>query len=342
MENNKVEIIFKIILNDLVLNEKSMLAHGLSKNDIDELISHKIIISKDGDKYILGDINKLRRYGIKLLYEKNAKVANRCFRKCYEIAPRDKRVCLQVFLAAIKRKDYEEAIAIFENLESISSPKDYPDNNLYLYLLNIITESVGKYQEKVRNIEYDDLILIDKPNNRGENEIRHSILRNKLLHAYQKLNVIINRQSDYSVKLEVIRELLIQSINTEKEFKANIFEMIQKEQYNLIISALIKKRQNRYLSDIETYILLITQAIVDMQNTQTIPIKKENNAKNIYEALLAQDFEAAKKINDEFLEYRNELKENDAIYILLTKVIELQEEIKFNKQNSGYTRKRTI
>lgn len=319
MEEKRLETIYSLLMDGMVLTHNLLIEKGLSQEDINILIQEKHIAPVKDNKYILVSVDKFRRYGVALLTKQKIKEANICFRKCYELAPNGKNICLQALLAAVKRYNYPEVFKIYANLETIQPEKNKKNNNLYLYLLSVVTECPQEYQEKLIDIEYSDLMLPNTAGNKIENEIRKAIYQNKYTYAYQLINENIS-QDVYSVKFELIKALLDQAIDHEKEHKSNLLDLAKKEKYSEILNILRTRQQLRRLGSLETYILLITDAINTIQKTNYIPTPTIKTSHSMYDALIGHNYELALEIDNQYIEYTKGRKETNIVNILLVKL----------------------
>ena len=339
MEQERIEIIYQIIIDGLDITNETLIQYGFTEEDISLLLTKRIIVPYEKDTYRIFVVDKLRQYGVKLLLRQKIKEANICFRKCYELAPNGRNISLQYLLATIKRGDYSKAFEIFANLEKIHPEKNYQSNNLYLYLLSVITKCPEEYAKRTREFEPKDILLPVATCNKAENEIRKAISQSKFTYAYQLINSMISRDREYSVKFELIRVLLIEAIESEKRFKNNLLHLAKTEQYETIFSILNERQQQRHLSKLETYILLITSAIINLINTKEIPVQDITVSYDIYEALIGNNFKLALEINEEFLNYTNESKENNTVHILLLALNNLISQLEANSTIEETTKK---
>lgn len=323
MSKDKIETLYRILIHGVELTDKKLREYGFADGEIRTLVDDGVIELKDNGKYKLICIDNFRMYGVKLLKENQSRAAQICFEKCYELAPNDINVCLQALLSAIKRKDYASAFKIFANLEKISPEENIANNNLYLYLLSFITDFPEEYVLKLKNLQSDDLLLPGVKGNGAENKVRKAILRSKFVFAHQKLIYMISNQKDYSVEYALIKVLLDQTICLEREFKSDILNSVKTKEYSKVIGILKDRQQRRNLSIFEKYVLLITEAIVNLQNTRTVPIKTVYTTDDFYQALVGNNFKLALAINEEFMNRTKGDKENDAINILLLEINKL-------------------
>ena len=339
MEKERIEIIYQILMNNQDITYESLIKYGLNEEEIEFLVQKRIIEFVKKNSYRLVSTEKFRKYGVKLLLQRKYYEANICFRKCYQKTPNGRNIATQLLLAEIIRQNYQEALNIYANLEKINPEKYCKDYNLYLYLLSFITEISEEHKTKVTEFTRDDLLY----QGRGieiENGIREAITKNKFKYAYQQINRIISRDEQYSVKFELIRALLAQIIEHEKQTKQEISHLIKNKQYPEIVDILTKKQEQNKLNKTETYILIITKAIIKIITTKTIPAITENNKYDIYTALVGNNFRLARLLNEEFLEYTHENKETDLVNILLIEInnlileLENTDNIKLDKRNN--------
>ena len=322
MEKERIEIIYQILINNQEITDETLIKYGLTTDEIDFLIRKRIIEFTNNNSYKLVSTEKFRQYGVKLLLQRKYYEANTCFRKCYQMTPNGRNIATQLLLAEIIKKNYQQAFDIYANLEKINPTKYHKDYNLYLYLLSFVTEIPQEYKSKIKELTKDDILYQGK-GIEIENGIRQAITQNKFKYAYQQINRIITRDIQYSVKFELIRALLAQIIELEKQIKKEISYLIKNKQYQEIVYILTKKQAQNKLNKTETYILIITKAIIKIITTKNIPSITENNKYDIYEALIGNDFRLAKSLNEEFLDNANESKETDLVNILLIEINKL-------------------
>ena len=140
MEQSPIEIVYKILIDNLQLTDKTMKQYGLTDGDIQKLINDNEIFLKKDHTYTLSRVDDFRKYGVRLLEEKKAYEANLCFKKCYELLPTGKKVVFQLILAKIIRKDFEEAFEIYLNYEKMQMTVNQKENDLFVWLFSYITD----------------------------------------------------------------------------------------------------------------------------------------------------------------------------------------------------------
>ena len=303
MNNQKIETVYEVMLNGMPLTKQFLFKFGLQETDIIDLINEQVIVQISPDTYELYTLYDLYYYGVKLLANKEIKKANACFKRCYQLNPNNRLFLLQLLIKSLKLREYDMFMTRFSKLETIEPEKNQSDNNLYLYLINIINPCPKEYQDRLANMEYDDIFL---PNNSNEyhlkemNNIRHLIMKHRYRGAIDELNKIIFKDGYSSAEEEILKELLTQVVEKEKERKLELLELAKGGKYQEIVYRLKIISQTRYLSNHETYMVMISSAIINLLDTGLIPIPTIENTQCLYNALLGNNYALAKTINDKY------------------------------------------
>lgn len=336
----KIEILYQILIDGLDLTNETLKAYGLTDEKINTLINKKYLQPTKEGIYKLTKIDSFRRYGIRLLLEENDRIkANICFKKCYEMAPNSRDICLQMLDTAVRMRDFEYAFKVFENLEKFHSnrnPVDKANNNLYLYLLSFITRVPEKYIDKVKQIKSEDYMLPNSRCNNFENKkVRRSIRNDNFTYAYTQLNDHVAHIHDYSIRFELIRILLYKTIDRQKQLKKELLAYTKDKQYQKIFSILENIEKYRNLTKYEKRILKITREILNISNGKNLSLPTSDEANNLDEALANNNFDLAFKLNRSFLEKNKITTTEDTIDILLLSLKELT--TPHNKENYKFT-----
>jgi len=101
MEQNKKELVYKIVIETLLITKESLLEHGFTEEEIEALIKMRMIEYISKDNYKLVSLEKFRHYGVKLLLEGNRVDANTCFEICYQSASNGRNINLQILLSEL-------------------------------------------------------------------------------------------------------------------------------------------------------------------------------------------------------------------------------------------------
>lgn len=313
----KIQLLYEMIIKGLELDDYNLKSNGFSNSEITLLLQNNILKLADNNKYMLSEIEGLYNYGVKLLFERNATKADICFKKCYDIAPQNRRVCLQLLLSALKRRNYYDAVMIFSIIDKINPEENIYDNNLYLYLLSQITGLPKEYNERLSNIDFID---ISENYSDEEMKVRFSILHSKYTYAIKIINDIIRNKMVYSTEDELLKEMLAQALYIEKKFDADLLSLVKRKRYHLIISAIEGKMNKRYLTNDETYIYLLSKVILNLFETKLIVTPSIKNTDSIYDAIIGNNFKLAERLNYKFITKTNKTPEYDAVNLLLIEI----------------------
>lgn len=320
MEQPIIETIYKILINNLPITNKTMEQYGLTEGDINKLIEDNEITLKKDKTYNLVRVDNFRKYGVHLLEEKKAYEANVCFKKCYELLPNSKKVVFQLILAKIIRKNYEEAFEIYLNYEKMQITVNKKENDLFVWLFSYITDYPTESHERVLEINPEDLLLPYSQTNYIDNKIRLSISMHKFKYAYKLIVDQAKKENDNTTKTEVLRSLVNRAIDVEKYTKLKILELSKKEEYKEIIFTLLQIQNRRRLSKLEKGILTTTKAIYDLETYHRLPKPKPGYVSDMYDAIETHEFKFALELNQEFLNHIKAEDEYNPISILLTKI----------------------
>ena len=331
MIDTRTRLICELIIKGIPLTKSMLIKNGIKESEINQMLDEGMLKIVNEDLYELYSLYELYYYGVKLLSEKEVRKANICFKICHQLNPNNRIFLMQLFCKSLKLHDYKMALERLSKIEKIESDKYEPDNNLYLYLLSMLTPCPEEYQEKLYSMDYDSILL---PTDSQEyhkdemNNIRHLIMKNKYNSALRLLNKIILRDKYSTIEQETLKELLQQVIDADKEFKMSLLKSAKEEKYGVICSSLLEISHQRYLSNTETYIYLITKTIIDILRTSNIPESTIIDTDCIYEAIKGNNFALAKSINDKIMKAKIPPFDNQIIDILLKQLNRLILDIK--------------
>lgn len=334
-----IEVIYKMLIDGIELNDNTINSYGFNKEDINKLINDKKL-KQVQDKYELVDLEAFFKYGILLSKNVNNELAYICFRKCYELCPKNNKFCYQLLTMELKKqnrkenKSYDKAFDIFINIEN-NAKKEISINNsrLYLYLFSFIYDSMPEeYKRKVFNIKWYDLILERKPNTKDENQIRRAIVQRRFKYAIELLDKLIKKQNNHSISFELLRALLNEVIDAENNKKEELLNLIKEEKYEEIVSILEYRFNLMGPLKIDENILLVLKTLIRMNETNEVPFVKRGST-NISEAISNNDFELAYKLDVDFLSEYGLNKDNNVFCIALSKINNKISELRNKKNN---------
>ena len=330
IDDGKMNQLYDMIIDEVILNNENLYSKGFTKEEIDSLIKDKILKLTENNEYILSSIKGFYRYGVKLLLMNSIRKANICFQKCHELDPTDIDSCLQIFYSYICVEDYNYAIEIISYIESINCKEYQSDIDLYLYILNRLTNLPEEYKKRLNNTQ-KHLVLLSKDssyqNETRENEIRIAIMKGKYKYALNLLNNILATESKYIVRHTLLKKMILQVIASEEKFKSKLTHFAKTKRYILIISFLENKMQKRRLNYSERCIYLITKEILEITKNKTIPMSTTISNQTMYDAIVNKNYEEARQINLEFIHEHRLSEKEDITNLLLTDLSNLISEI---------------
>ncbi|MBQ2873461.1 MAG: hypothetical protein IJE89_05630 [Bacilli bacterium] len=330
MEEKLIGKLYQMVIEKKELTYENLIEEGFSNEDISLLISNRIIRLIGDNLYQLYKVDRFHQYGIKLLIQGKNIEATKCFKICHKLMPNGRRINLQMLILEVIYENYEGAYRIYETIENNSIPKNTLDNNLYLYLLNLLCP-IKKYSDRVRDFMHGDIVFESATCNKDENQIREAIFKSKFVYARKLVNDLISKKiPEYSIKNELIKVLLNKVIEHERNYKNKLLKLAQEEQYSVINKMLLERANTKRLSKLENYILLVSGTIIEILKTKKIPEKREIVTYDMYKALISNNFKLAQEINDDHHTILGTNKEDDVLHILLIKINEIIKQIELS------------
>lgn len=350
MYTKELETLYELIIAKQKLTPSTLSSVGITPNTLENMLNEGLIYQLNTEEYHITSINKLFLYGKKLLANRRKRDGNNCIEICYEMAPNNRDICLQLFLHAIIREDYEDTIKYFEDLERIN-PIDYRiDHNIYLYFINLVNKLPDNYNERIESIKSSHHSLdYRKPNKEQSqiNNIMYLVKKGKYKLALTKLNDLIASDFTYSTERLILKQFLIQAISLEKILKEKIILSANKHAYETIIFELDRKRTRRKLRNDEEDVYKVAKQLIHMNETNEIPQIIATDATTVSEAIKFQDYETALILEESFIEYSETINKKQlpepALYILLRQINDRIRRYNFaTNPNDGEEHPRTL
>ena len=313
----KLERLYDLVIYNMQITTAKLLSIGFFQEEIDNLIDDGIL-RISGKEYFFCDINSLYKYGEKLVVSFNYKKANKCFSACLRINPTHRKAVLQKLFQSLKAQYVPGILEYFEKLLIIEPDKYYIDNNVYTYLLSQLDYIPVTYASVVdkKNLRYvynnsDDLVEYKLA------LVRQKIIQNRLLFAMSLLNDVFAQNNQYSIELNVLKELISNAIDNNKNQHVVIINMIEQEDYYKIYRYLGEIKQRRNLDCYEYYILEVAKKFTEILDSKEIPVITNEKPKTILEAIRGNNFEVAIILDKRFLKNNNINEQEDILLILL-------------------------
>lgn len=338
--------IYELLLNKTVPTKSKLIELGYTEEQINYLLDNNLIIEVQPNIYKLTSIKALFQYGKDNMLQGNKRTAQEIYLLCYKIKPKHRDTCLQLFYNAVLREDYDKAYEYLYALENVSTQEHMrKDYKIYLYLLSQVSQVPEIYQEKIEAILNDqNLITHKKPNKqqRQDNKVVSLVLKGKYKFALESLNNFLAEDYDYEVHRIIIKTLIRNIINQDELYKKDLLDKVKHKRYREIISTLETISLTRPLRTDEQSILDITQAIIDIFETQNIPVPIPNNSTNTREAIMYCDYEKALELETDFLTSKGIPVDDSSIHYLLNEITKLIRNINRLNAHDEVIRKQNI
>lgn len=325
MRDERIKILYQLLIDGLELTEKNLVAYGLTKEDITVLIEIRKTIYLSEDKYILTNVEHFMRYGVELLKARKVKEAKRCFEVAYKLNPKNKNISYHYLLSKLKEKDYATSFEIITNLETVMFEGDKRRTSLMLYLLSFITTCPAEYQERVLDIKLKDLKGERTPYNKEENIIIENIMKGKFKHAHKLLENLVNKLDGPILRFALLKELLNQVIEKDIAFNKTLLSLAKNKQYEELFAILFNTQYERQLTIKENNIILIVGALIKKIRGEEIYTSDIDTTYDISKALLYGGYKKALEIHFRYVNMANDI-DNDVVTILLLDLCSLLEQ----------------
>lgn len=339
INKEKLNTLYNMILDEKELTTKELNNNGFCSNDLINLVKDGILLRVKKGLYKLGNVDLLFQYGKTLLSNMDYEKAFLCFLKCFMLDPTHLDSLSYLFLKSIKDKNYEEAFQFLESLLKVDDKFYIADFNYYLYLLSMITELPENLKECARLLKYEDIEISihDKRYNDTNlfNEIRLYSMKKRFSYALSLLKKLINNLHYIKVEDIIMKTLLSQAAYVEINNKKILLKLIREKNYEAVSNFLFDEQARRSLSILEKKILQLSLQYLYIQEHSIIPNINIDETRDLYEAIDANNFVLALKINSEYMQKNNSSSRNNFMNYILTDICSLIDRLNLLNANDG-------
>lgn len=281
----KLNKIYESLIISSELTTDKLNEFGFNSKDINKLVEQGYLIKTKRGLYSFIDIDDLILYGKKMLAIGKREKANNIFKACVELDPNHIDANFKLFVSSIENKDYELAFKCFDVLAKTTNVEYFKDYNLYLYMLNMVTEIPQKYKFYVRNLKIEDLIRYK--NNPEQSRLIRTIMERKFTYAL-KIHKEITK--DFSIRDLAIKKLIYQCAIIEANNKKMMLDLIKDKQYGDLYAYLEEMQLKRGLSYYEKIIFKLADVILELEFTEEIPEILPVDSTNIFKIIESNNF----------------------------------------------------
>lgn len=323
--------IYDEIIKEEILTTKELKDYGFSSNDLTKLVNTNILTRIKRGTYTIASTDILFDYVKQLLAKKENSKATAYLEKIYQLDPTNTNVCYYIFINHIIKGNYVKALEYFDKFFNIDEPQFNPDANLYLCLLEKITELPEKYQNYVNSLTLNDIMIdVDERSSekiKEDNKVRIQIFRNDI--STEILNYF-NAQSG-EINSLIIRRLLYIVFRKRKNDNKMIIKKLEEENYEWLIDYFNVKEEQSPLNNYDRYCLYLTQKLVEISKTNIIPTQRIYTGDNTFRAIDNNNFELAIALYEEKLIKNNKINKN-YLYNILKKINEKIKQLRQEKR----------
>lgn len=326
VEYNKIFELYKAMMNsEEFITTKEIKELGFIQSDITKMIEDGTLIRIKRGYYNIGNVNGLFLYGKYLIDNKQRSEGIAVFEKCFTLDKTNIYVAYQLFINAVKRKDYDNILEYFD----VMYEQD-PENKrylYYLYILSYIIELPQHYKDVVKSLSYKDMSIYEHDDyTRLINNTISLVLSAKVIHAYKtRADYHSTHPSSFEDYAEVT--LLKEATAVFGKDKKALEDAIMEDRYDDALEIINKMDSARELPVFYRYISYLLNDIVRMCNFGELHAISMNSLGNgLFAAIDNYDYELA---------LQESMKKNEAngfdkksiLTILLEKVIVKKKEV---------------
>lgn len=319
-----------IKINGKELTTQELNSYGFNSRDLLNLIENGFLKKVKRGYYSFVPIDDLFRYGKRLNELREYDKATACFKKCYELNPNHIGACFRLFLQAIQLKDYPTAFNYFERLYKSDNKYYQNDNNFYLYLLSMITELPEQHKKFIKYIKLENVRVDFSDKRYGNvnyinkaNKVIISSLNQRFYLAYKQLLELSQQSGNLSARDVVIKTLLSQAIETQKNVRNNIALGVVAKMYEEIVVYLLKIQNQHHLSEVDECILMLAKNISEIKETDIFPKPQIGATNNLFEAIKGKNYELALSLSKDYNKIYEVNDNNNILFMLLRDITEL-------------------
>lgn len=304
----------KFIDNEM-LTTKELLELGYTNYDLAKMIKEGKLRRVKRGYYDLPNADGLFIYS-KILYRKSEfSQAEKTIKRCFEIEPENKSVNLNILFNGLWEDNYDQVFRCMDVLYDTDDKYYKQDLNMWLFLLGYITKVPERYEEKLQNIKYREIMVlpgddrykdIDK-----ENRIRGAVAR----YNFSEAKSILGDFKPKWLMDMVTRRLIIYASSKDKHRKSELFSLAVDEDYQGIISLLEDNKNYRTLSYIERSIYMMASDLISLEGGKLFDIENYD-VTSINNAIINNCYYSAREINSNI-----SFKKSGTLEVLLDNII---------------------
>lgn len=250
------------------LSTQDLLSFGFNKNDLTKMIEDGKLKRPRRGYYEVGNVDGLFNY-VKVLFGKRYRNTERAIKglnKCVRLAPENKSIQTRVFLNSIYEEKYDDAFKAFEFLDKTDNDFYKQDNNFWLYLLSFITEVPEQYRERVKNMTFEDMMILDGDKRFTDKYTQNNLRRNAFNQRFKNARSMEIPEVDKKINYAISDKLLSYAVRQNIQDHNHLFELIFDGNYEEAISLLEGAKEYRGLNRNDNNILIVLKDLVSIMD----------------------------------------------------------------------------
>ncbi len=331
---NTMEMYDKFIDRDY-LSTQDLLALGFNKNDLTKMIEDGRLKRPRRGYYEVDNVGGLFNY-VKLLFSKRYRNTERAIKglnKCVRLDPENKSIQTRVFLNAIYEEKYDEVFKAFEYLDKTDNEFYKQDNNFWLYLLSFITEVREQYKERIKNMSFEDMMVLDGDKRFTDIVTQNNLRRNAFNQRFKNARSMEIPSVDKKINYAISDKLLSYAVRQNVEDHNHLFELIFAGNYEEAISLLEGAKEFRRLNRTDNNILIVLKDLVAAMNG-ILPEVIYDDVNAITQAISNHNYERVLELLERF-DSDNKNRSNKCLTFLVKKIIEEKKKIGVEEVDSS-------
>ena len=326
MINNKFlnKMYDQFIEKDEVTTQE-LLGCGFTNKDLTRLIANGKLKRVKRGVYTLPNASGLLIYSDFLKRRYKFGKSKEVLERCLHFEPTNGSAASRVFANSLWDGDFDKAFLCMDVLMKSEKESYLRDSNLWLYLLQFVAEVPERYKDKVKNITFDDIsVLDDDPryfDKELANEVRTYILRRDFNSAIRLLNTS-KEHGEKRVYTEYTLKLLNMANGAYKRRQGLYEELVIDENYSQLVRELAIADEKYGLSAMERNLYLLASDMLGLRTSKRIPKARQCNSLSLGDAIESHQYRLALELNNFNSRQNPEQNDNYVVSMMLVKINE--------------------
>ena len=298
VSDKKLNILYNSLFYQDELSLEDIKSLGFDDSELNYMLNTKILLETNNGFYKIITTRGLYLFSMQLISKKQFDKAEWFLEKTLELAPDDPKILLQIFLRNIDKKNYDKAFKCLEKMFENETNYFKDDCNLYLFLLNMITDVPEKFKLLSKNINYNYFKVKNVDNNHILNEIRFLISNQKFNLALKKHQLYVSNKDKKNGQDVLLDKLLYQAKMKQIETHLEVLKLVQNKEYDKVVDLLSNIQKRHQLLKSLYYILKLVKDLLTIKNNKQILESQGITTNQFFKAIESRDYEYALSLLD--------------------------------------------